>query len=169
MSPLAQDLVGGGGAVLLRIFVVLVPIVAALDLLKSYGVLARLRRPLAPALRWLGLEPASADPFVAGIVFGLVYGAGVILARLREEGLPRRQVELLAGLICMGHALPEDTLLFVALGANGWLVAGVRLLLVAAVVAGARAGPGGRGRRRAPAAAGGAENRTAAGAAAASP
>ena len=152
MSPLAQDLLGGGLGMLLRIFVILVPIVAALDLMKSYGVLARLRRPIAPVLRCFGLEPASADPFVAGIVFGLVYGAAVIIARVREEGLARRQVELLAVFICMGHALPEDTLLFVAVGANGWIVAGVRLLLVLAVALvvrvwrGGRAGPAAAGR-----------------------
>lgn len=130
MSPLIRDLVVGGFEMLARVFLILVPIVALLELLRAYGVLARLRRPLAPVLRGLGLSPASADPLLAGVLFGMVYGAGVILTRIREEGLPRRDVTILAGTLCLGHALPEDTLLFVVLGANGALVVAIRLTLV---------------------------------------
>jgi spore maturation protein SpmB len=134
VSPgLWNDLFVDGSRLLLTIFVILLPIVAGLELLRIYGVLARLRRPLRPLLHTLGLREQSADPFLTGTLFGMVYGSGVILARIREEGLPRRQVTLLAGILCMGHALPEDTLLFVGVGANGWLVVVIRILLLFAI------------------------------------
>ena len=140
MSPAFwHDLFVDGGWLLLTIFVVLMPIVMGLELLRVYGVLARLRAPLRPLLRALGLRDASADPFLTGTIFGMVYGSGVILARIREEGLPRKQVTLLAGILCMGHALPEDTLLFVGIGANGWLIVAVRILLIFLITAIVRA------------------------------
>jgi hypothetical protein len=127
-----------GGVLLLTIFVILMPIVVALELLRTYGVLARVRRPLRPLLRCLGLREESADPFLAGVIFGMVYGSGVILTRIREEGLPRQQLSLLAGILCMGHALPEDTLLFVGVGSNGWLVVAIRIVLILAVTVAVR-------------------------------
>jgi hypothetical protein len=97
------------------------------------------------------LRAPSADPFLAGVIFGMVYGSGVIVTRIREEGLPRRQVALLAGILCMGHALPEDTLLFVGLGANGWLVVAVRVVLLVAITFAVRALPARSGTEAGPA------------------
>jgi hypothetical protein len=116
-----------------KIFLILVPIVVFLDLLKTYGVLARLRRPIEPALRFLGFSPEAGEPFLAGVGFGMVYGAGIILARFREHPFSRKDIALLAGVLSAAHALPEDTLIFVSIGANGLLILGIRVALLIAV------------------------------------
>ena len=139
MSAFSQDLVGGGFTMLAKIFLVLVPIVTALDLLKTYGLLARWRRPIEPMLRALGFSPEAGEPFLAGVGFGMVYGAGVILARVREHDLPGRDVALLAAVLCAAHALPEDTLIFVSIGANGLLILGLRVLLLVVLTLAVRA------------------------------
>src|SRR5207244_11152214 len=72
VSPLAHDLLVGGLQTLARIFAIIVPIVATLDLLRAYGVLARLRRPLHPVLRMLGRRPAGAEAVLAGPLLGVV-------------------------------------------------------------------------------------------------
>lgn len=126
-----QDLLGGF-EMLAKIFVILIPIVTGLDLLKTYGVLARIRRPLEPVLRFLGLSPEAGEPFLAGVGFGMVYGAGIILARVREHDLPRRDIAILSSILCAAHALPEDTMIFVSIGANGLLILAVRLVLLVA-------------------------------------
>jgi hypothetical protein len=124
-----QDLLGGFG-MLAKIFVILVPIVTGLDLLKTHGVLARLRRPIEPVLRFLGLSPEAGEPFLAGVGFGMVYGAGIILLRVREHDLKRRDIAVLSSILCAAHALPEDTMIFVSIGANGLLILAVRIILL---------------------------------------
>jgi hypothetical protein len=133
-----HDLLGGFG-MLAKIFLILVPIVTGLDLLKTYGVLARLRRPMEPLLRLLGLSPEAGEPFLAGVGFGMVYGAGIILLRVREHDLPRRDIAVLSSILCAAHALPEDTMIFVSIGANGLLILAVRIVLLVAVSAVVRA------------------------------
>jgi hypothetical protein len=124
-----HDLLGGFG-MLAKIFVILIPIVTGLDLLKTYGVLARLRRPIEPLLRFLGLSPEAGEPFLAGVGFGMVYGAGIILLRVREHDLPRRDIAILSSILSAAHALPEDTMIFVSIGANGLLILAVRIVLL---------------------------------------
>jgi hypothetical protein len=124
-----HDLLGGFG-MLGKIFLILVPIVTGLDLLKTYGVLARRRRPIEPVLRFLGLSPEAGEPFLAGVGFGMVYGAGIILVRVREHDLPRRDIAVLSSILCAAHALPEDTMIFVSIGANGLLILAVRIVLL---------------------------------------
>jgi len=116
-----------------KIFLILFPIVVFLDLLKTYGVLARLRRPIEPMLRALGFSPEAGEPFLAGVGFGMVYGAGVILARFREHPFSRKDIALLAGVLSAAHALPEDTLIFVSIGANGLLILVIRVILLVAM------------------------------------
>ena len=41
----------------------------------------------------------------------------------------KKDVILVSTFLCICHALPEDTLLFVSVGANGWIVLLVRFVL----------------------------------------
>lgn len=69
-------------------------------------------------LRPLGMTYRAGVPMAAGLVFGLAYGAGVILDSAREGGLPGRERLLLTAFLVACHAVIEDTLLFVPLGVN---------------------------------------------------
>src|SRR4029079_16158826 len=71
-----------------------------------------LRRPLRPVLQFLGFEEGASEALIAGLFFGLVYGAGVILDRVQEEGLSEDQVSRLCLTLVLCHAIVEDTLLF---------------------------------------------------------
>ncbi|MEP7027699.1 MAG: nucleoside recognition domain-containing protein [Candidatus Eisenbacteria bacterium] len=125
------DLFVGGGKSLLFLFLILFPIVFLLEVLQGLGALARLRRPLKPVLAFLGFDERASEALIAGLFFGLVYGAGVILTRVEEEGLGEDQV----GRLCLGlvlcHAIVEDTLLFAPVGAVVWPVVLVRVLTAA--------------------------------------
>jgi len=108
-----------------------VPIVVALDLLQAAGALARLRRVIRPALAALGVDERASEALLTGLFFGLVYGAGVILNRVQEEGLDEDQVGRLCLTLVLCHAIVEDTLLFVPLGAVLWPVVVIRVLVAA--------------------------------------
>ena len=126
------DLFVNGGRSLLFLFAVLVPVVIALEVLQGMGALARLRAPIRPVITFLGFDARASEALIAGVFFGLVYGAGVIVNRVEDEGLEEDQVGRLCLTLVLCHAMVEDTLLFVPVGAVLWPVVAIR---VAAVVA----------------------------------
>jgi hypothetical protein len=61
-----------------------------------------------------------------GLIFGLAYGSGVIIQSAKEGEMDTRSLTLVSIFLACCHAVVEDTLLFVAVGANGWLLLGLR-------------------------------------------
>jgi hypothetical protein len=131
---LARDLLEGGLRSVLLVGAIAVPIVFLLELARGAGMLARLRRPLAPVVRALGIDERGTEALLAGLFFGLVYGAGVIVSRIEEEGLPREQVDRICIALVLCHAIVEDTLLFAPTGAALWPVVLVRVGVAAAAL-----------------------------------
>lgn len=125
---LAYDLFVGGGRSLLQLFAILFPIVFLLEILQGVGALARLRQPIKPVLRALGLDERTSEALLAGLFFGLVYGAGVILNRVQEEGLGEDQVGRICLVLVLCHAIVEDTVLFAPVHAVLWPVVVIRIL-----------------------------------------
>src|SRR5688572_12260053 len=136
---LGHDLLAGGARTLVLIALVSIPIVLALELARQHGLLARLRRPLAPAVRALGIDERGTEALLAGLFFGLVYGAGVIISRIEAEGLPRAQVDRICIALVLCHAIIEDTLLFAPVGAVLWPVAVLRVAVAAGALLALRA------------------------------
>jgi hypothetical protein len=130
---LVHDLFVGGLRSLVQLFLILFPIVFLLEILQGIGALARLRQPIRPLLRALGLDERTSEALLAGLFFGLVYGAGVILNRVQEEGLGEDQVGRICLVLVLCHAIVEDTVLFAPVHAVLWPVVVIR---VAAAVAG---------------------------------
>ena len=106
------------GLTVLLVGAIVVPLMVGLEWLRAAGALARLSRPLERPTRWLGLSPEAAFPLLAGLVFGLAYGGGLLVDSWREGRLRRQDVFLLTVFLCVCHAVIEDTLLFVPLGVN---------------------------------------------------
>lgn len=125
-----------GNALLLcaKLALVLVPVMVALEFVKGAALFrvreSRLSRALAP----FGFSPASAAVLLAGLAFGIVYGAGALVALTREHRIPRREITTVSLFLCLCHAVVEDPLLFVVVGAHwGYLIAPRLVLAVLAV------------------------------------
>jgi len=86
--------------------------------LKDLRVVDRLSRLLAPLTRLLGLSERTSLTLLAGLLFGLAFGAGVIIESAREAGFSKRDLYLLTLFLSACHAVVEDTLIFVPLGIN---------------------------------------------------
>jgi hypothetical protein len=74
----------------------------------------------------------------AGLVFGLAYGAGVMLQSYREDGVSQRDMYLSTVFLVSSHAVVEDTLVFLPLGIPVWPLLLIRLTvatLLTAVIA----------------------------------
>lgn len=109
------------------IAIIVMPLMVVLQVAKDYRVLDYLSRFLKPVTDFLGMSRESGFPLLVGFVFGIAFGAGVIVQSAREGNLSKRDLVLLSIFLASCHAIFEDTLVFVAVGANGFILAGTRL------------------------------------------
>lgn len=102
----------------LQLALVVVPIMILIQALKDLGALSGFARLVRPLLRPFGIAPRGAVTMAGGLLFGLAFGAGVIIEQVREQKFARRDLTLIILFLCACHAVVEDTLLFVPLGIN---------------------------------------------------
>jgi hypothetical protein len=84
-----------------------------------------------------------------GFVFGLAYGGGIIVRDTKQRSLGRRQVFLMSVFLSMMHAIVEDSLVLIALGASAVWVVGFRLVWAVVVTLALGAAAAAVARRRA--------------------
>ena len=118
---------------LLLIFLIIMPLMILLELFRYLGLLERITRFTAPITERLGFKADSVFPLLAGIVFGISYGAGVLIGESKKERIVGRQAFLVAFFLALCHAIFEDTILFIAYGAVWWIATVARLTIAAAV------------------------------------
>jgi len=100
-----------------------------IEIFKEYKVVEKLAPLFLPVLRILKLPQNAFLPLIAGLVFGIAYGAGVIIQSAREEVVPKGDLLTISFFLVICHSLVEDTLLFLTVGANFWIIVVGRFLL----------------------------------------
>ena len=110
------------------IAIIIIPIMIILQVLKDYEILDRITKPFNFISRLFKTSDEATLPLLVGIIFGLSYGAGVIIQSAKEGNLSKRDLVLMTVFLITCHAIFEDTLIFVAVGANGFLLVGARLV-----------------------------------------
>lgn len=114
-----------------QIAIIVFPVMIAIQVMKDLQVIKHLSKWLKPLTNVLGLSSsATSIPLLAGLIFGLAYGAGVIIDSAKEENLPKKDLYLLSIFLVSSHAVFEDTLIFIPLGINV-----IPLLVIRVVVA----------------------------------
>jgi hypothetical protein len=112
-----------------KLLLIVVPLVMVFEVLRYLPVFRRAGRAVEPMMRGMGLSPQAAVPLFTGIFLGIAYGAGIIIRVAQEKRLPGRELFLMGLFLATCHAVVEDTLIFVVIGGNGWVMLGVRLLI----------------------------------------
>jgi hypothetical protein len=103
---------------IVQLALIVIPVMVTIQALKDLGALGRFAAWMRPLMRPLGIAPRGAVTMAGGLVFGLAFGAGVILEQAREQKFTRREITLIVLFLCACHAVIEDTLIFVPLGIN---------------------------------------------------
>ncbi len=107
----------------LQLALIVVPVMLFIQVLKDLGVLDGFARLVRPLMRPLGIAPRGAVTMAGGLIFGLAFGAGVIIEQVREQKFEKRELTLMILFLCACHAVVEDTLIFIPLGVNvGYLL-----------------------------------------------
>ncbi|QQY80391.1 nucleoside recognition protein [Keratinibaculum paraultunense] len=113
---------------------IIIPLMIVMEILKDAKILEKISKKLKPIAKLFDISNESVFPLMIGMVFGLIYGAGIIIESIEEENLKKKDLYIIIIFLVACHAIFEDTFIFVAVGANLWLLFFARLT-VALVVA----------------------------------
>jgi hypothetical protein len=106
---------------------IIIPLMIIMELLKDSKILDKLSEKMKPIAKFFDISNAAVFPLIIGLIFGLSYGAGVIIESAEENNLSKKDLYTLMIFLIACHAVIEDTLLFVVVGANLWFLLGIRL------------------------------------------
>ncbi|MCM2536076.1 nucleoside recognition domain-containing protein [Neobacillus pocheonensis] len=112
---------------ILQLTLIVMPLMIVIQILKDLQWLEKLSKWLAPVMRTLGMKENTAMTMVAGLFFGLAYGAGVMIQAVKEDGVSKKDLTLAFIFLVGCHAVIEDTLIFVPLGIPVWPLLVIRL------------------------------------------
>lgn len=101
-----------------QLALIVFPVMVMIQVLKDLGAVGRFAGWMRPLMRPLGIAPRGAVTMAGGLIFGLAFGAGVILEQVREQEFSKREITLMVLFLCACHAVIEDTLIFIPLGIN---------------------------------------------------
>ncbi|HUG56694.1 MAG TPA: nucleoside recognition domain-containing protein [Candidimonas sp.] len=116
-------------------FVIIAVLVMVLDALEKLGITRRITTAMMPLLRISGLNAQVAPVTTVGVLLGLTYGGALIIEEAKKQNFSPRTRFLALTWLSLSHALIEDTILLVALGADVWILLVGRVLITLAIVA----------------------------------
>ena len=103
---------------LVYLFFIILALFALMRLLTYYGITEKLNQLLKPVLQAIGIGKDAATLTVLGLSLGITYGGGLIIHEVKSGKLSKRDVFASLTLMGLAHALIEDTLLMMLLGAH---------------------------------------------------
>ncbi|HWO58250.1 MAG TPA: nucleoside recognition protein [bacterium] len=130
----AFEIARGLGSLALKIFLIVMPLLMFLEWARTRRWFDRFIQSSNHLFAPVGFRPPALFPLMTGILFGISYGAGVLIPQSQSGHISRRQVFLIALFLCLCHAIVEDTLLFVVVGANPWVLVITRFVAAMLIV-----------------------------------
>ena len=118
----------------IKIILIITALMYGQFLLKRYGIINKIARPLAPLMRLCGLHPNSAFLWLVAQIVGLTYGAGIMAQEIEESGANREELHRINLHICVNHSLIEDTAIFCMLGVAWYFLIIPRLIFAILIV-----------------------------------
>ncbi len=106
----------GTARLALQIFLIIMPLMVALELAKIFQIIQVITRLCAPILRVLGLDQSCGMLWLTAAFFGLAYGSAVIVDETRSHAYDPEALTRLHLSIGVNHAMIEDPALFLPLG-----------------------------------------------------
>ncbi len=113
----------------IKIFIILLAILTALEILKVSGWIDPFLKSLNLPLKMMGLSQRVGILWMAGAFFGVAYGAAVIVEEAKKGCFTKEELERLHASIGINHSMIEDPALFLTLGLNAFWLWVPRLLM----------------------------------------
>lgn len=128
-----EEAVKGSLNNMLQIAMIVIPLMIFIELFKDLNLLDRLTSILSPLTSFIGISREGNLPLLAGLIFGIGYGGGIIIDSARQGKLSMRDIYIVNLFLVICHSVLEDTLLFAAIGAKWAAVLIIRILLAVLV------------------------------------
>lgn len=113
---ISVDALQKAGIGVLQLAIIVIPLMVVIQILKDLKWIDVFSKWMAPATRALGMKENTSTTLAAGLIFGLAYGAGVMIQAVKEDGVSRKDATLAFIFLATCHAVVEDTLIFAPLG-----------------------------------------------------
>lgn len=133
MAYLKESFTGSMSSVLIMAKIIM-PLMIVMEILKDAKILEKLSKKLKFIAKFFDISNEAVFPLIIGMIFGIVYGAGVIIESAGESNLNKKDLYILVIFLVACHSIFEDTFIFAAVGANLGLLFLTRLI-VATIVA----------------------------------
>ncbi|MFO8162928.1 MAG: nucleoside recognition domain-containing protein [Desulfatiglandales bacterium] len=117
-----------------KLFIIIISIMILLEIMRNYHIIKYMVKMLAPFLKIMGLEKKVGILWLTAVIFGLSYGAAVIVSETKNGSFTRKELENLHFSIGINHAIIEDPSLFMSLGLNPFWLWVPRFMAAIAVV-----------------------------------
>lgn len=111
LDALQQALMG-----IFQLTIIVIPLMVGIQILKEKKWLDVFSKWMGPVTRSLGMNENTSTTLAAGLLFGLSYGAGVMIQAVKEDGVSKKDLTIAFIFLCACHAVVEDTLIFLPLG-----------------------------------------------------
>ena len=125
-----------GHAVLLsfKMIIIIVGVMIAYEIFEQSNLYEKTQMILNKPLKKIGFGPNSSVTMAVGIILGIAYGAGILIRNATTGKMTTKEIILSCLFLSLCHAVFEDTLIFVAVGANGFIILGVRIFLAIVII-----------------------------------
>jgi hypothetical protein len=108
------------GLGIFQLALIVIPLMIVIQFLKDLQWLQKFSVGMSPITRSLGMHENTSTTMAAGLLFGLAYGAGVMIQAVKEDGVSQKDLTLAFIFLVACHAVVEDTLIFIPLGIPVW-------------------------------------------------
>lgn len=85
-------------------------------------------------LNHIGISTNASITMIVGLFLGITYGAGILIKNASEGKMSYKDIILSTLFLSVCHAVIEDTLIFVAVGANGIVMLLTRTVLALGII-----------------------------------
>jgi hypothetical protein len=99
-----------------QLAIIVIPLMIVIQVLKDLKWIDIFSKWMSPVTRVLGMKENTSTTLAAGLLFGLAFGAGVMIQAAKEDGVSKKDLTLAFIFLVACHAVVEDTLIFIPLG-----------------------------------------------------
>ncbi len=99
-----------------QIFCIIMPLMVTMELAKRFHIIHFITRITSPLLSVMGLSRSTGMLWLTATIFGLAYGAAVIVEETRSNDYKKEDLTKLHLSIGINHSMVEDPALFLPLG-----------------------------------------------------
>ncbi|WP_209121427.1 nucleoside recognition domain-containing protein [Alkalihalobacillus sp. BA299] len=112
-----------------QLAIIVIPLMVFIQIMKDLNWLKVFSKWMSPFTKMLGIRENTSTTLASGLIFGLAFGAGVMIQAVKEDGVKKKDLYLVFIFLVACHAVIEDTLIFIPLGIPVWPLLIIRLVV----------------------------------------